>query len=231
MSALLEYQCRVPVDGYEIITIEEPEPEPDDEGQVAVFGTRRFLQPRSERSRSFDLFKVSSSAYLEFAQTPDTPDAIKDFADRYGALTPDVGTEPGRVSRENIRTWSMYIQDMKKIIELWTMSMETGDFGKIIRTVQKKLIDPAAFAPGVPVQLLLKEDPLSGSARLCIRPDSLLHALYSQVLLAIDGNVNLGACVQCRKWFTLDAGQGRSDKQYCSNACRMRAYRKRKTSG
>jgi hypothetical protein len=125
----------------------------------------------------------------------------------------------------------MYIQDMKKIIELWTMSMETGDFGKIIRTVQKKLIDPAAFAPGVPVQLLLKEDPLSGSARLCIRPDSLLHALYSQVLLAIDGNVNLGACVQCRKWFTLDAGQGRSDKQYCSNACRMRAYRKRKTSG
>jgi hypothetical protein len=34
----------------------------------------------------------------------------------------------------------------------------------------------------------------------------------------------------CRKWFTIEEGQGRSDKQYCSNACRMRAYRKRKAS-
>jgi hypothetical protein len=40
--------------------------------------------------------------------------------------------------------------------------------------------------------------------------------------------LNLRACVQCRKWFTLEAGRGRSDKEYCSNACRMRAYRKRK---
>jgi hypothetical protein len=41
----------------------------------------------------------------------------------------------------------------------------------------------------------------------------------------------LRTCVQCRKWFTLEAGRGRSDKEYCSNACRMRAYRKRKGSG
>jgi hypothetical protein len=96
--------------------------------------------------------------------------------------------------------------------------------------VQKKW-HPGDFLPGVPVELLLKEDPLSGSARLCIRPRSLINALWAQFLLAIDGNVNLGACVQCRKWFTLEPGRGRSDKEYCSNACRMRAYRKRKVSG
>jgi hypothetical protein len=229
MSALLEFKCRVPVDGYQIITIEEPEPEPDDDGRIADFGTYRFLQPRSERSRHFDLFNFNSSAYLEFAQTPDTPDAIKAFADRYGALFRDYGTEP-RQPGEDISTWSGYIRQMKKIIELWNMSTMTGDFRKIIRTVQKQLEFPE-ISGSVPVQLLLKEDPLSASARLCIRPDSLLHALYSQLLLAIDGNVNLGACVQCRKWFTLEAGRGRSDKQYCSDACRMRAYRKRKTSG
>jgi hypothetical protein len=224
MSALLEFECRVPVDGYEIITIEEPEP--DDDGCIADFGTRRFLQPRSERSKRFDLFEASSSAYLEFAQTPTTPDAIKEFADRYGALVPDYETEPRRPG-EDISTWSMYIRGMKRIIELWEMSKTTGDFRKIIRTVQKQLEFPE-ITGSVPVQLLLKEDPLSASARLCIRPNSLRYALYSQLLLAIDGNVTLGACVQCRKWFPLEAGQGRSDKQYCSNACRMRAYRKRK---
>jgi hypothetical protein len=81
---------------------------------------------------------------------------------------------------------------------------------------------------GVPVGLLLKKDPLSASPKLCIRPASLWQALWAQLVLAIDGNLNLRACVQCRKWFTLEAGKGRSDKEYCTNACRMRAYRRRK---
>jgi hypothetical protein len=92
-------------------------------------------------------------------------------------------------------------------------------------------VHPADFEPGVAVNLRLKENPLSASASLCIRPYSLLHALWAQLFLAIDGNLNLRTCVQCRKWFTLEAGRGRSDKEYCSSACRMRAYRKRKLSG
>jgi hypothetical protein len=84
---------------------------------------------------------------------------------------------------------------------------------------------------GASVELLLKKDPLSASPKLCIRPVTFQEALWAQFVLAIDGNVNLRACVQCRKWFTLEAGRGRPDKKYCSNACRMRAYRKRKGSG
>jgi hypothetical protein len=232
MSALLEYECRVPVDGYEVITIKEPWREVDDIGTTfSGVETWRILQPRSERTRRFDLFK-SSSAFLEFAQTPDTLDGIKDFADRYGPLFPDVGTELKQYGR-NIFTWSRYIDELRRTIELWKKSTVTGDFTKVIRTVQKQKIyvPPGDFLSGVPVELLLKDDPLSTSARLCIRPRSLIHALWAQLLLAIDGNVNLGACVQCRKWFTLEAGRGRSDKEYCSNACRMRAYRKRKVSG
>jgi hypothetical protein len=120
---------------------------------------------------------------------------------------------------------------MKKTVELWKRSKMTGDFGQLIRmrdAILRPLTLERDVGPGVTVKLLLKEDPLSASARLCIRPDSLLTALYSQLLLAIDGNLNLRACVECRKWFTLEAGRGRSDKEYCSDACRMRAYRKRK---
>jgi hypothetical protein len=234
MSALLEYECRVPVDGYEVITIKEPWREVDDIGTTfSGIETWRILQPRSERTRRFDLFKDNPSAFLEFAQTryslPDSLDGIKDFADRYGPLEPDIGTELKQYARD-ITTWSMYIDELRRTVELWKKSMVTGDFTKVIRTVQKKW-HPGDFLPGVPVELLLKEDPLSGSARLCIRPRSLINALWAQFLLAIDGNVNLGACVQCRKWFTLEPGRGRSDKEYCSNACRMRAYRKRKVSG
>jgi hypothetical protein len=97
--------------------------------------------------------------------------------------------------------------------------------------VEKTFLLRHRFTNYLSVELHLREDPLSASARLCIRPNSLAHALWAQLLLAIDGNANLAACVQCRKWFTMEAGHGRSDKEYCSNACRMRAYRKRKGTG
>jgi hypothetical protein len=117
---------------------------------------------------------------------------------------------------------------MRSRVEIWNMSMRTGDFSKIIRAVQRNPIREEYR--GWPVDLLLKEDPL-GSPRLCIRPQNLSDALNAQFLLAIDGNLNLRGCKVCRKWFTLEAGRGRSDKEYCSDACRMRAYRKRKGSG
>jgi hypothetical protein len=220
MSALLEYQCRPPVGGYDIITIELPgDPEEPQDPPRKV----RVLQPRSERTRRFDLFKANPSAFLEFAQTPPTENGIKDFADRYGG---SLGPGPGQVY---IDYWCSAIREMHQAVELWQKSKMTGDFRRINRCVEE-LFYPRPVL-GMPVYLLLKKDPLNGSASLCIRPDRLHHALWVQLLLAIDGNLNLRGCVQCRKWFTLEAGRGRSDKEYCSNACRMRAYRKRKGTG
>jgi hypothetical protein len=219
MSALLEFECEVPVGGYDVITVENPDRLEVDPPII------RILQPRSERTRRFDLFKARS-AFLEFAQTPAIEDGIKAFADRYGPLVPD-RPENFRFCwyGRHIDKWFRPIRSMHQLVELWNISGRTGDFSKIIRAVQRQ---SNVGNHGWPVELFLKEDPQSASARLCIRPSSLREALWTQLILAIDGNVNLNACVQCRKWFTLEAGRGRSDKEYCSNACRMRAYRKRK---
>src|SRR5262245_23000473 len=211
-------RCRVPVGGYDVITCEHRYAP----GLSSKWITEkiRALRPRSKRTRRFDLFEFSSSAFLEFAQTPLTEDGIKDFADRYGPLADDRQYEyQGR----SITLWVANIQSMHRTVELWRKSTVTGDFNRVIPEVSGTI--------GVPVGWFLKKDPLSGSPRLCIRPVSLGQALWAQLVLAIDGNVNLRACVQCRKWFTLEAGKGRSDKEYCSDACRMRAYRKRKGSG
>jgi hypothetical protein len=245
MSALLEYECRVPVGGHDVITIER-EYLPGGSRSKWITEEIRILHPRSKRMRRFDLFEFSSSAFLEFAQTPLTEDGIKDFADRYGPL----GGRPRRTdyyprsfvqSLEEGRViyeWVENIQWMHRAVELWRKSTVTGDFNRLIREAGEHLeigggllLEKNPLKAGVPVGLLLKKDPLSASPKLCIRPGSLWQALWAQLVLAIDGNLNLRACVQCRKWFTLEAGKGRSDKEYCSDACRMRAYRKRKGSG
>jgi hypothetical protein len=235
------------MDGYEVITVEAV----TDDGPQK----KRMLRPRSVRTKVFELFEINPSAYLEFAETPATEDGIKDFADRYGPLYPDGPDDlldftgktppafdqfPGRC----IDAWPGRIKGVRSFIELWKMSLKTGDFSRVIRRVQKRFSadwDPRIKfvslksglgllekRSGANIELLLKGEPLSGFPRICIRPHDLKDALYAQLLLAIAGNVDLRACVQCRKWFTLEAGRGRSDKEYCSNACRMRAYRKRK---
>jgi len=221
MSAIFEYECQVCVDGYDVITDYYPDEDPRDKRRAKRIG--RLLLARSKRIRRFDLFKNTSSAFLEYA-TLTTEDGIKDFTNRYGPLyTPMKHTEPIVFNFSDVRA-------MRRMVKLWEMSNSTSDYSKLNRAVQKTLIDETLYdsPTGVTVELRLKEDPLSGSARLSILPHTLLHALWVQLVLAIDGNVSLRACVQCRKWFTLEAGRGRSDKEYCSDACRMRAYRKRK---
>src|SRR5215831_20745017 len=81
MSVLLSYECRVPVGGYDLITIEEPSRILKSPQKI------RMLHPRSKRTRRFDLFESGSSAFLELAQTPLTEDGVKDLADRYGLLS------------------------------------------------------------------------------------------------------------------------------------------------
>lgn len=61
-------------------------------------------------------------------------------------------------------------------------------------------------------------------------PKNLFGALWLQFAQAIDDDRDYYRCTQCRKWFEVAPGSGRPDKQYCSNACRQRAYRNRKVA-
>ena len=222
MSALLEYECRVSVGGYDVITIEDP----------SWPGKKiRVLHPRSKRTRRFDLFEFNSSAFLEFAQTPLTEDGVKDFADRYGLLSNALNASNEWESGGDISLWFANIRAMRRTVELWQKSTVTGDFSRIIREVRRSSYINWKPSGGPPVALFLKIDRLSASPKLCFRPFTFQEALWAQLAWKIDGDRSLLSCAHCRKWFTLEAGRGRSDKEYCSNACRMRAYRERKGSG
>ena len=62
---------------------------------------------------------------------------------------------------------------------------------------------------------------------LCIVPFHLLSAIWLQFAQAVDGATNHRQCPKCDRWFEVAPGRGRTDKEYCSVKCRMRAYRDR----
>jgi hypothetical protein len=62
---------------------------------------------------------------------------------------------------------------------------------------------------------------------LYIVPDGLIGALWLQFACAVERDARFRQCAECTTWFEVAPGRGRADKQFCSTACRTRAYRKR----
>jgi hypothetical protein len=62
---------------------------------------------------------------------------------------------------------------------------------------------------------------------LYIVPDGLVGALWLQFARAVERDAQFRQCTECTTWFEVAPGRGRADKQFCSTACRTRAYRKR----
>jgi hypothetical protein len=60
------------------------------------------------------------------------------------------------------------------------------------------------------------------------RPRDLIGAIWIQFANTTLGPTDLRQCSECPRWFMIEAGQGRRDKTFCSRACQMRAYRRRK---
>ncbi len=258
MTAVLEFELCRPVDGYRVLSIDQrklagvtvvregnkrffvlPRDVTNDERRflnrwgllrvLSVSGKRariiHVLEPQSSKMERCDLFESAPGLFFELAHTPMTLEGVKAFADRSGLLSP--GFFP-----EQVDHWYSPIREMRRAVVAWQEAKATGDFKKVIRIIKRRG-EPHLFARdqefvGIVANVLLKKDLLSGVARLCIRPTDLLDALWIQLTLAIDGNQNLRSCAECRTWFPIEAGGSRSDKEYCSDACRMRAYRKRK---
>jgi hypothetical protein len=58
-------------------------------------------------------------------------------------------------------------------------------------------------------------------------PATLLSSLWLQLAEAISAKKKHRQCAFCQQWFEVEARGVRSDKQFCSGACRTRAYRAR----
>jgi hypothetical protein len=64
---------------------------------------------------------------------------------------------------------------------------------------------------------------------LTLEPDSLRTALWLQFAQSVEDRIRYRQCAVCNKWFEISTGPkgSRKHRRYCSDACRMKAYRKR----
>ena len=80
--------------------------------------------------------------------------------------------------------------------------------------------------PGM-TEAQMELDSAPGRPRLVHRPHHLLGVLWLQLALALAEGKTYRRCEGCGAWLEISEEAGRSDRRYCSTACRMRAYRER----
>jgi hypothetical protein len=77
------------------------------------------------------------------------------------------------------------------------------------------------------VRLGMLYDVDGGRLRLTAVPKDLLTALWLQFAHAVDGVKDFGQCRECGAWFELSPEVARTNRRFCSDACRLRRYRQR----
>ena len=63
---------------------------------------------------------------------------------------------------------------------------------------------------------------------LYLGASSLYAAMWFQLVDWMAGGYDFRQCSQCGRWFVVSPGSARSDKTYCGDPCRYKAYRVRK---
>lgn len=151
---------------------------------------------------------------------------------------------------ETFETWEDSISMLRSSIQLWDM-IQAGDikgiqeqeFFKDFLSSERPTIEEIRDAGLRWIQIWvnanlgrLAQPKLffnENKSRLTIyvAPHNLRGAFWLQFARAIEGDFHYSRCVECSGWMEIAVGSGRPDKKYCSNACRMRSYRKRRGVG
>lgn len=195
--------------------------------------------------------------YLKFASTRPTPSAILGMANTYGLLrypihsrTRESLVEISRANAPDIAAAFPHdprdIGSQKDTILLFVEPAENwlGKYDLInleIRTWAELqanedvegmwgyLEDGFNYDMGGSLTYQAKIDRATGQTYSEIIASSLYSLLDVQWGMSVAANTLHKPCEECTKWMPIGPGAGRPEKTYCSDACRMRAYRSRKS--
>ncbi len=157
-------------------------------------------------------------------------DAILDLAGRYGLLTASIALrpEPGKpvpvsaLTPEPVEIWHREIRELKAAGDLWDRISAGDRRGE--EMLERKLA--AGLARG-PFHLAAVRENGPGF-RMHYRPATLRTALWQRLAGEVAGLLQCARCPapSCARWF-LKGEASRKDRQFCSDTCRVRAFRRK----
>jgi hypothetical protein len=212
---LIAFECTKCRDGYRLVT--RPSPTKSNRARRAY-----YLLAASDR---FDRYSLDHfpALFANFAETPATREGLRRFADNFGL--------PSSEAHRN-ETEEMVVSIMREqaAMKQALAAYEKGDNQELIGLLHAgnraagtfPLIGSSGLA-----RLELRLNAV-GKVEPVIVPANLIHAMWIQFLLHAASDAQLFRCEQCGKPFVVGSGtRRRSTAKYCSNACKVAAFKAR----
>jgi hypothetical protein len=184
--------------------------------------------------------------YLRFASEQPTPGRILDYANQFGLLQYNesnlrieredaIGFESAfgwrltdpeskylHLQAEPASKWLREFSLARIRLEHWSQLKTGGDPRgmRLFLAGDENLV-------GAKILLLPNLDTSTLTVRSELIAPSLADMIRAQFVLSVSSGVVHRQCAECPTWFAVYPGSGRPEKEFCSNACRMRAYRRR----
>jgi hypothetical protein len=228
--------------------------EGDDKPELAnrfylAASTDDCLQAHADQNTEFGKVVFEPDLYLKFASARPTPRLILEFANRYGLLRYNKArfSVKRRLARDILPAFHKGIEKLTSQPKLLYLTGENAfDWLKVftwtrlnLRTwtelqrqgpakMNSYLDNTYNYVMGGSLTFQVRVDQRTGQANSEIFASSLAAALDVQWGMSIAADVEHRQCSACPNWFAVHPGSARPEKQFCSDACRMRAYRQRK---
>jgi hypothetical protein len=194
--------------------------------------------------------------HRDFASLKQTPQAVLQFANRYGMLRE-------RPEFNDFSVWRMGIQQMSELVPLGD-AIVGDDWQAIPKALEPFLGNPLrdseylrpicakrergeqvtrdelahaaimclyhAIAPLHRFEPVASWNARLGKVELRLKSSNLIDFIYYQLGHAVIGRRKFRQCPICGKWFVLIPGVNRADRSLCSGYCRLKLSRQRKVA-
>jgi hypothetical protein len=185
--------------------------------------------------------KSEPDLYAKIASIGVSPGSILSYANRYGLLGPTVElrrtekmlwpeylSEPGFDFSDGV---SFYAEPANRWLGLggWLSHILTKmeKIGSEPKLKQEALLNWYNMNTERSLDYRVEWDSITGRLKGELVASSLADLLMVQLVSAVEAGIGHRRCAQCQIFFPVHPGSGRPEKRYCSDACRMRAYRQR----
>ena len=210
------------------------------------FVATRFIDSGKEAERlesktgHFGRLIEEADLFLKFASVRLDPKGILAFANQYGFLMRDPlermnadchdWLEPGRqidggksdsdpVLIEPATDWLGAQGRLRGSIKRWK-SLASAPIA-----ARRQFLESVSFGASAMLEVGMDKN---GTPQAELVASSLLDVLQMQWAASVEEGVEHRKCLVCSTWFGVHPDSGRPEKTYCSDACKMRAYRERK---
>lgn len=184
-----------------------------------------FVEISENSEFLYDPFAEEPALFRIVAQLEESEDAILAFANRYGDMEPRTG-QPQMVSSSLLR-WRLLINEMKRDVEIAERLSNAHRLGV---STPKRTAAAVRFikemASHVPTFLSAGAD--GDRLRIDNVCTNLVDAMKIQLAIAVVEQKQYRDCQHCSKPFEVTPQINRSDRLFCSDNCRVKAYQRRK---